>query len=51
MYSITVTTGTAFTYTTYAAVPSGPLQTSTTRMVTAIVGLPYGYTTIPEVGP
>lgn len=51
MYSITFKTNTSFTYNTYAAVPSGPLQTSTTRMVTAIVGLPYGYTTIPEVGP
>lgn len=48
-YSVTVTTGTAFTYTTLAAIPSGSLLTNTTRMVTANVGLPYGYTQIPQV--
>jgi hypothetical protein len=50
-YSITVTTATAFTYQTYSAIPAGALLQGTTNMVTAIVGLPYGYTKIPQVGP
>jgi hypothetical protein len=49
-YSINVTTGTAFNYTTFAAVSGGSLLTGNTRMVTTLVGLPYGYTTIPQVG-
>lgn len=51
MYSVTVTTATVFTYVTYAPVCSGSLQTANTRVVTASIGLPYGYTTIPEIGP
>jgi hypothetical protein len=50
-YAVTVTTGTAFTYTTYANVPSGALATQTTRIVTALVGLPYnqtGFTPLPQ---
>ncbi len=50
-YAITVTTGTAFTYTTYTAIPVGPLLTQTTRIVTALVGLPYnqtGFTPLPQ---
>ena len=50
-YSITVTTATAFTYQTYSAIPAGALLQGTTNMVTALVGLPYGYTKIPQVGP
>jgi len=50
-YSVTVTTATAFTYQTYSAIPSGGLLTGKTNMVTALVGLPYGYTQIPQVGP
>ncbi len=50
-YSVTVTTATAFTYETFGAVNSGALWGAHSRMVTALVGLPYGYTTIPQVGP
>jgi len=50
-YSVVVTTATAFTYQTYSAIPSAALLTGTTNMVTALVGLPYGYTTIPQIGP
>ena len=49
-YSIVFQTATAFTYQTYSVIPAGALLQSTTNMVTAIVGLPYGYTTIPQVG-
>lgn len=49
-FSVTVTSATAFTYQTAQVVPSGPLLTSTTRIITASVGLPYGYTQIPQVG-
>jgi len=50
-YSITVTTGTAFTYQTNNAISAGNLLQGTTLMVTALVGLPYGYTQIPQTGP
>jgi len=50
-YSITVTTATAFTYQTYSVISAGALLQGTTNMVTARVGLPYGYTKIPQVGP
>ena len=50
-YSVTVTTATAFTYQTNYAIPSGNLLQGTTLMVTALVGLPYGYTQIPQTGP
>ena len=50
-YSIVVTSATAFNYATFSAVPAGSLLTPTTRIVTASVGLPLGYTTIPQVGP
>ena len=49
-YSITVTTATAFTYQTNKVIPAGSLLTSTTNMVTALVGLPYGFTQIPQTG-
>ena len=49
-YSITVTTATAFTYTVTNAIPAGSLLQGTTLMVTALVGLPYGYTQIPQTG-
>ena len=39
-YSVTPTTATAFTYMTYGANPSGSLLTSTTRVITALIGLP-----------
>lgn len=49
-YSITVTTATAFTYQTNKAIPAASLLTGTTNMVTALVGLPYGFTQIPQTG-
>lgn len=49
-YSITVTTATAFTYEVTNVIPVGSLLQSTTLMVTALVGLPYGYTQIPQTG-
>ena len=48
-YSVIVLTATAFTYMTYAPVPTQSLLTPTTRIVTALVGLPRGYTTIPKI--
>jgi hypothetical protein len=50
-YSVTVTTATAFTYQTNYAIPSGSLLQGNSLMVTALVGLPYGYTQIPQTGP
>lgn len=50
-YSVTVTTATAFTYTVNNVISSGSLLTGTTNIVTTLVGLPYGYTQIPLVGP
>lgn len=49
-YSITVTTATAFTYQTNQVIPAASLLTATTNMVTALVGLPYGFTQIPQTG-
>ena len=49
-YSVTVTSATAFTYQVANAIPAGGLLQSTTLMVTALVGLPYGYTQIPQTG-
>ena len=50
-YSVTVTTATAFTYQMAQSLAAQSLLTATTRVITAIVGLPYGYTQIPQVGP
>jgi hypothetical protein len=50
MYSVNVTTATVFNYVTYTPIKAGSLKTSKTRIVTASIGLPYGYTTIPQVG-
>jgi hypothetical protein len=50
IYSVTVTTGTVFTYNTYSVVNSGSLLTSTTRIATAIVGIPPQNTQIPLTG-
>ena len=49
-YSVTVTSATAFTYETANVIPAAALLTGTTRIITASVGLPYGYTQIPQVG-
>jgi hypothetical protein len=48
-YSVNVTTATAFTYTTYGANPAQSLLTPTTRIITALVGLPRGYKRIPKI--
>lgn len=50
-FSVTVLTAMAFTYSTYSDIPSAPLLTGATRMITALVGLPYGAITIPQIGP
>jgi hypothetical protein len=49
-YSITVTTATAFTYQTNTAIPAAALLTAKTNMVTALVGIPYGFDQIPQTG-
>jgi len=49
-YSITVTTATAFTYQTNIAIPAESLLTPMTNMVTASVGIPYGFEQIPQTG-
>lgn len=49
-YSVTVTSATAFTYAVAKPLPAGALLTPTTRIITASVGLPYGYTQIPQTG-
>jgi hypothetical protein len=48
-YSVTVLTGTAFSYETYGSIGAGALLTPTTRIITALVGLPRGYTRIPKI--
>ena len=42
-YSVTVLTATAFQYMTYGSIDAAPLLTPTTRIVTALVGVPLGY--------
>jgi hypothetical protein len=49
-FSVTVTTATAFTYQTGIVVAAKSLLTSTANMITVQVGLPYGYTQIPQTG-
>lgn len=50
-FTITVTSGTAFTYQVNPVLSAGSLLTSTTKMVTSLVGLPYNNTQIPQTGP
>jgi len=50
-YSISSSNPMTFTYQTNSVIPSGALLQGSTNIVTAIVGLPYGYTQIPQVGP
>ena len=47
IFSITVTTATAFTYQVFDSIPAGSLLTPTSLVATALVGIPYGYTQIP----
>ena len=51
IFSITVTSGTAFQYTIASSIPSGSIMTGGTLVKTANMGLPYGYTTVPLVPP
>lgn len=48
-YSVTVLSAMAFTYMTYGSIPAQGLLTPTTRIVTALVGLPLGYKRIPKI--
>ena len=50
-YSVTVKTATQFTYTVAQNVASGNILGSTTLVKTAIVGVPYNYSQIPQTGP
>jgi hypothetical protein len=50
-FSVTILTPMAFTYQTYSNIPAAGLLTGTTRMITALVGLPYSTEQIPQVGP
>jgi len=50
-YSVTVSgSQTQFTYQIAAPLAAQSFQTATTRVITAIVGLPLGYTQIPQTG-
>lgn len=49
-YSVTVTTATAFTYQTNVAIPAAALLTGSTLMVTANIGMPYGFDQLPQTG-
>lgn len=50
IYSITVTSGTAFNYIAGPPIAAGSLLTSTSRVVTVSVGIPYNYDVIPNTG-
>jgi hypothetical protein len=49
-YSVTVTTATAFTYQINSAIIASSLLQGTSRIITAIVGVPYNYPQIPLTG-
>ena len=49
-FSVTVTTATAFTYTTNTVVPPGSVMTTGTNVWTILVGLPYNYAQLPQTG-
>lgn len=48
-FSIVMFTPMLFTYATVKSIPAGSLLTPTTRIVTCLVGLPYGFQSIPQV--
>ena len=48
-YSVTLLGATTFTYMTYGSIPAAALLTPTTRIITALVGLPRGYKRIPKI--
>jgi hypothetical protein len=49
MYSVIVTSATAFTYMTYSSVGAAPLLLPNSRIITTKIGLPYGYVQIPKI--
>ena len=49
-YSVNVVTATVFTFTVIPVVAPQSFLTSTTRVITVLVGLPYNYTQIPQTG-
>jgi hypothetical protein len=49
-FSVTMYTAVSFAYSTAKAIASASLLTPTTRMVTCLVGVPYGSDSIPQVG-
>ena len=49
-YSVTVVSATVFTYTVASPIVAGNLIDGNTRVATANVGLPTGFTQIPQVG-
>ncbi len=50
LYSVTITSATAFKYQANNSVPSGSLLGPNARIITANVGLPYNYAQVPETG-
>jgi hypothetical protein len=50
-FTITTLSAMALTYMTYSDIPAAGLLTGTTRVITCLVGLPYGTLQIPQVGP
>lgn len=50
-YTVTVTSGTAFTYQVNPVLAAGSLLTNKSRIVTANAGLPYNSSQIPQTGP
>jgi len=49
-FSVTVTTATAFTYTTNTVMPAGSVMTTGTTVWTLLAGLPYNYAQLPQTG-
>ena len=50
LYSVVVTTATAFSYEVAVPVPAGNLLAGGAKILTANVGLPYGYEQVPQTG-
>jgi hypothetical protein len=48
-FSVTVLSAMAFTYMTYGSIPPLAMLTPTTRIITALVGLPCDYDQIPQI--
>jgi hypothetical protein len=48
-YSVCVLGATTFTYMTYGSIPAASLLTPTSRIITALIGLPRGYKVIPKL--